>query len=133
MKDGKGFVVVLQIGMTSDGEEAHMYYGNQIITDSEGNVEFEFDVDDTSSYGPETTTIYQPIDDDYDFFIYNYSHNSDQELIQSGATVQVYRGISNVPWYTFYVPQEVGYYWNVFSYDGETGMLTPDGEVTEER
>ena len=53
--------------------------------------------------------------------------------MQSGATVQVYRGISNVPWYTFYVPQEVGYYWNVFRYDGETGRLTQDGEVTEER
>lgn len=120
------------IGITSDGKKAHMYYANKVITNSQGDVEFELDVDDTSSYGPETTTIYKPIDDDYDFLVYNYSHGSDEELMKSGAMVQVYRGISNIPWYTFYVPQEAGYCWSVFSYDGKTGKLIPDGKVTKE-
>lgn len=118
------------LGKTSDGVNYHIYYHFMIIKNSQNNVEAKLDVDDTSSYGPETTTIYQPVDDDYEFYVYNYTHNSNKELMNSGAMVQVYRGSNNQPWYTFYVPQEEGYYWKVFNYNGETGKLTPNGKVT---
>lgn len=120
------------LGVTSDGMRCHMYYANKVITNSQNVVEFELDLDDTTSYGPETTTIYQPINDNYEFYVYNFSSGSDQELMNSGAMVQVYRGSDSKPWYTFYVPQQQGYYWNVFSYNGGTGKLTPYSEITME-
>ena len=117
------------IGYTSDGTQQHMYFSNKVIKNSKGEIEFNLDVDDTSSYGPETTTIYCPNDEDYQFFVYNYTHNNAQELMNSGAQVTVYKGNSSTPWYTFYVPEEEGYTWNVFTYEGETGMLIPEETI----
>lgn len=102
------------VGTTADGRKAHMYYGQKVVYNSEGRVEFQLDVDDTTSYGPETTTIYHPESEDYEFYVHNYSRGSQKQLRNSGATVQVYRGNSALPWKTYYVPQQDGYYWNVF-------------------
>ncbi len=113
------------VGTTADGRKAHMYYGQKVIYNSEGGVEFQLDVDDTTSYGPETTTIYHPESEDYEFYVHNYSRGSQKQLRNSGATVQVYRGNSALPWKTYYVPQEDGYYWNVFCYNAQTGEIIP--------
>ena len=113
------------VGTTADGRKAHMYYGQKVVYNSEGRVEFQLDVDDTTSYGPETTTIYHPESEDYEFYVHNYSRGSQKQLRNSGATVQVYRGNSALPWKTYYVPQQDGYYWNVFCYNAQTGEIIP--------
>lgn len=113
------------VGTTADGQKAHMYYGQKVVYNSEGRVEFQLDVDDTTSFGPETTTIYHPESEDYEFYVHNYSRGSLKQLRNSGATVQVYRGNSALPWKTYYVPQQDGYYWNVFCYNAQTGEIIP--------
>lgn len=92
----------------------------------------DLDLDDTSSYGPETTTLYVPVHGEYEFGVYNFSHQYDTELANSGAMVQVYTHEAGVPSYTFYVPSGYGYYWKVFTYDSNTGILTPINEIMDE-
>lgn len=120
------------IGTTEDGRREHMFFAYQQIKNNNGIVEFMLDVDDTDSFGPETTTIYHPSDDNYHYYVHNYSRGDARELMNSGAMVQVYKGDDNLPWQTFYVPQEEGFYWDVFSYDAEKEILTPYDEVIVE-
>jgi uncharacterized protein YfaP (DUF2135 family) len=88
------------------------------------------DVDDTSSYGPETITVSSVEDGTYRYFVHNWSRNSSSELSNSGATVKVYFGSSSEAAYTFYVPQGYGYYWNVFTYNSTTGEFTVQNTIS---
>ncbi len=109
-----------------NGESYHIYYSDKTFYSYRSDaVIADLDLDDTSSYGPETTTIYTPEAGDYTFGVYNFTGDSDYSLANSGACVQVYMGYSNVPSYVFYVPHTYGYYWEVFRYNSENGMLTP--------
>lgn len=117
------------LGTTADGMREHMYFSHKQVKNSQGIVEFMLDVDDVTGYGPETTTIYDPTDDSYQYYVYNYSRNHPKGLMNSGAMVQVYKGDYNLPWQTFYVPEGEGYYWNVFHYDAEREILTPYDEI----
>ncbi|MCQ2531476.1 MAG: carboxypeptidase regulatory-like domain-containing protein [Saccharofermentans sp.] len=105
------------------GEQGHVYFINKDFR-VEGVHIANLDLDDTSSYGPETTTVYEPQPGKYTFGVYNYWHGASDELLNSGAMVQVYLGNSYIPSYVYYVPQEEGYYWEVFSYDPETMRIT---------
>lgn len=111
--------------------ESHMnYYGNSRYYDgATGERIVDLDLDDTDSYGPETTTIYEKRDGDYTFGIYDYSHSSEADLKNSHAIVQVYLGNSVTPTYVFYVPQLDGYYWEVFKYDGKRDRITPVNQM----
>ncbi len=79
-------------------------------------------MDDTTSYGPETTTIYKQIDGIYRFSVHDYSNRSSvtsTTLSNSNAEVKVYRGNSLVA--TFNVPtNQVGTEWTVFEMNGNT-------------
>jgi hypothetical protein len=86
------------------------------------------DLDDTDSYGPETTTIYSAVDEGvYKFYVHDYTNRySDEsmELSQSEAKVQIYVG--NTLYYTFNVPTSVGgTLWHVFDYDAGTDTIIP--------
>lgn len=76
-------------GPLTEGGRFHMYYVDKDPTGSDVNL----DVDDTYSYGPETTTIESFHDGLYRFSVYNYS---DQDLegglgiMNSPAKVEVY-------------------------------------------
>ena len=82
------------------------------------------DVDDITSYGPETTTIYIPEDGVYNFYVHNYSGSP--SINTSNATVKVYTGIKNEPAYIFEVPNNSTNFkiWKVFTYDSETRKVT---------
>lgn len=111
------------LGPTSSGNEFHVYYGRKSYTESE-EVIADLDLDDTSGYGPETTTIYNPIEGTYTFYIYNYTGSP--AMSTSGASVRVYTGNSNVPAYVFNIPLDTtGRYWTVFSYNSKTRKITP--------
>lgn len=56
----------------------------------------------TGTLTEQTTTIYNPIEGQYLFYVYNWSGIPD--IKSSGATVKVYNGNNNEPAYVFSVP-----------------------------
>lgn len=85
----------------------------------------KLDLDDVSSYGPETTTITQRISGLYRYTVRNFSGGTvGNELSNSGAQVKVYVGSAAVQ--TFNIPANTaGRNWVVFELDGGTGAVTP--------
>ena len=82
------------------------------------------DVDDTSSYGPETITIRTQQSGVYRYSIHDYSNKSrtsSSALANSGAKIKVYKGSGLVAEY--FVPNEAGTLWRVFEIDG--GSIKP--------
>ena len=110
-------------GPTSTGSIFHIYFLNKSYSESDKKIA-DLDLDDTNGYGPETTTIYNPIEGEYVFYVYNWSGSPDIKL--SGATVKVFNGNSNEPAYVFSVPLTGnGRYWTVFKYDSQKRRVTP--------
>lgn len=104
-------------GTLSSGTSFHVYYGHESQYD--GDVEVcNLDVDDTTSYGPETITLNTVSDNPYYYYIYRFAGSG--TVASSGAQIKVYQGENLVA--TFNVPtdQGTGDYWNVFAIvDGE--------------
>jgi hypothetical protein len=108
-------------GPTPSGDRFHVYYGHRI----ENNVA-ELDIDDTSSYGPETITIHRLIPGVYRYAVHDYTNRNAKPstgLAQSGATVKVFLNSGHEQ--TFNVPNAPGTVWTVFEIDGATGALMP--------
>lgn len=96
------------------------YYSDKLIAN--------LDLDDTTSYGPETTTIYCINNSGtYSFYVHDYtnrSSNVSNALSLSDAKVEIYNG--NVKHAVFNVPTSIpGTVWHVFDYDAATGTITP--------
>jgi subtilisin family serine protease len=113
-------------GPLLDGTRFHIYYPlAEANSGSTWPLYVKLDLDDTTSYGPETTTIYSQIDGVYRFSVHDYTNRSSSNsnvLSNSGAQVQVYRGGSLVA--TFDVPSNIGgTLWTVFEMNGDT--ITP--------
>lgn len=97
----------------------HIYYSNKTPSGAQANL----DVDDVSSYGPETVTVTEFYENGiYHYFVHNYTGGGSNVLSNSGATVKVYFG--NTLYRTFYVPEGLGIYWDVFTYNSYTGEFT---------
>ena len=106
----------------------HVYYRDKNAYSEEGDVIANLDLDDTSSYGPETTTIYKGFTGrKYSFYVYDYTNGEDDastELSASSAKVTVYRGGKQI--YQANVPvNREGYLWHVFDYDVQSNKLMP--------
>ena len=105
---------------TYSGNKFEVYY---VTRDLAGYTADEYDavnldVDDTSSYGPETITVrYDSSFGDCHYFVQDYTNNGTLEskaLSNSQAKVIVYKGNDLLGVYT--VPTDMGgVYWNVFS------------------
>jgi putative cell wall-binding protein len=113
------------------GEERfHVYFRDQQYYEN-GELMAELDVDDTTSYGPETITIKNQKDGVYRYYIHDYSNKDitgSYELSQSGAQVEVYRGNHLVK--TFYVPSnQPGNVWTVFELRGNE--IVPINTITD--
>ena len=54
-------------------DNLHIYYANKNIT-SNGQT-MSLDVDDVTSYGPETVTILEPSDNKYTYYVHNWSND----------------------------------------------------------
>ena len=74
-------------GETDNGTSCHVFFENLSCADSKGPVA-DLDLDDVTSYGPETTTIHD-IQGVYRFDVHNYQPSSGS-LEQSNAVVTVY-------------------------------------------
>jgi len=108
-------------GPTPSGGRFHVFYSHTIENEAA-----ELDVDDTSSYGPETITIHRLIPGVYRYAVHDYTNrnaNPSTGLAQSGATVKVF--LSDGREQTFTVPNAPGTVWTVFEIDGATGTVTP--------
>lgn len=99
----------------------HVYYQAKSTTGA------NLDVDDTSSYGPETVTITQFVPGVYRYSVQDFtnrSNTSNTALSASGAQVKVLQGSTLVA--TFNVPTgQTGTLWTVFEMDGTTKTITP--------
>ena len=115
----------------NSNDNYHIYYGSKTFT-LDGERIADLDLDDTTSYGPETTTLYDPRDGVYTFGVRNYSHNYNTDLSESGAIVQVYLSNANIPAYVYYVPQGEGYFWEIFSYDTTTNRITTINTIKDD-
>ena len=86
---------------------------------------FTLDLDDVSSYGPETTTIRQWEPETYCFHVHNYSHQSNpysMSMSNAGTTVTVLTATETKFFYV--TPSTVATAWGVFTVDGATREIT---------
>ena len=115
------------VGNLSDGSRFHVYYQNMSEYDYDLDTEVcNLDLDDTTSYGPETITLNVNNDRPYYYYIYHYAGSG--TLSTSGAQIKVYHGNDSVR--TFNVPTgfEDEDYWNVFAI--VDGRIVPKNTLT---
>ncbi|HBZ67869.1 MAG TPA: hypothetical protein DEO70_13625 [Bacteroidales bacterium] len=119
-------------GPIAGGDRFHMYYVNKEPSGSDVNL----DVDDTYSYGPETTTIEAFHDGLYRFSIFNYSDQSIEGglgIMNSPAKVEVYDATGLV--FSLTAPSFTsgsGNTWRVFelAVSGNTYNIVPINDYT---
>lgn len=105
----------------SDGySNYHVSYSNKVAY-KDNEIICQLDHDDTSSYGPETITLYtDKLNANYKYSVYQFSSSGDISL--SGARVVVYYE-DNQP-ITYHIPvQQEGRTWEVFAI--ENGEIIP--------
>ncbi len=108
------------VGPTVAGDSAdyfHVYFSNKIYYGLENEINASLDVDDTSSYGPETVTVFNVRSDKpYYYSVHDFTNrvNTDStEMSFSGANIKVYQGANLIKEYN--VPSnQAGNVWNVF-------------------
>lgn len=105
-------------GPDGKGGRFHIWYGGL----SSGTVA-QLDRDDTTSFGPETTTLNEQYPGTYHFYVHDYSNLGATAsapsvyLSRSGAKVQVFNSLGLLAVYN--VPSnQGGNLWSVFNYDG---------------
>lgn len=112
-------------GRDSQGDAVHVYFSNKVhYTGSD--VYTELDVDDTSSFGPETVTLYQLPATPLVYSVHDYTDSYSENnlyLSNSGATVQVMRGSELLKTYTV-SPNRNAVVWDVF-------RIMPDGTIED--
>lgn len=108
-----------------DYTNKNYYYNDEHIVN--------LDVDDTTSYGPETITVYSMNDSGtYSYYVHDYTNrnsSSSTAMSNSGAYVQLYMG--DRLYATYYIPvNKAGTVWHVFDIDASTGRITPVNEIS---
>lgn len=99
--------------LTGSTQRFHCYFGNRSPTNSQTNL----DLDDVSSFGPETITTTLSAEGMYRFSVHNYSNdgiNGAREIGQSPTRVQVYDNSGLVRQYVAPVTTLNGNVWRVF-------------------
>lgn len=118
------------IGRTPNDDTFNVYYSDKHYYFNDIEMA-NLDVDDTSSYGPETITILENIHGAYTYAVHDYSHRSSSDstaLSLSGAVVRVFVGSEQVGEY--HVPtDQVGTYWTVFQISG-SGRIVPVNSIS---
>ena len=120
-------------GPLADGSRFHMYYPSATSRGGSPWPSYvKLDLDDVTSYGPETTTIYQQLSGTYRFSIHDFSNAGtfpSYALSNSNAKVVVQRGSSIIA--TYYVPaRSGGTLWTVFEMNGNS--ITPINRMSYE-
>lgn len=130
-----GTTVENEAHMWDDGyytNQPEIFYANKETYTPSGEALAFLDLDDTDSYGPETTTIYTSQGGVFSFYVFDYTsyvYDEESQLQYSGAYVRVYKGNNNVPSASFPVPRGAGEYWSVFKYDSEQDEIIPINRI----
>ena len=118
------------IGRTPSNGTFNVYYSDKTYY-YDGFEMANLDVDDTTSYGPETITIVESIYGTYTYAVHDYSNrnsSSSDKLSASNAVVRVFVGSEQVGEY--HVPtDQVGTYWTVFEITGN-GEIVPINNIS---
>ncbi len=113
-------------GPDPDGGDFHIWYRHRVLVAGRDFL----DRDDTSSYGPETITIYKPAQGEYYYAVHDYSNRHSKRskrLSASGARVQVYGDGRLLN--SFEVPRNKrGTVWHVFKID-KNNQVVPTNTV----
>lgn len=119
-------------GPGPNGSTFHTWYPDYEKTATfNGVLHANLDLDDTTSYGPETTTIYIQESGQYSFYVHDYTNRgntSSTALAHSDAQVKVY--MANREPMVFNVPSGAGTVWHVFTL--ENGYINPVNRITDE-
>ncbi len=110
----------------------HVYYSNK------GSASYSpysaLDRDDTTSYGPETITIYEQRPGVYRYSVFDYTNQNQRPstgLYASGAQVSVYQGSTLTRTYKVSdISQNEGTLWTVFEFDSTTGRIYDVNRLT---
>lgn len=100
------------VGALKNGNSFHVYYGNDYEYDVDTQVCY-LDVDDTTSYGPETITLRTTTSTPYYYYIHHFDGNG--SIATSNAQVKVYQGDRLVASFNAPTDQGNAEYWNVFA------------------
>ncbi|MDR0380549.1 MAG: S8 family serine peptidase [Oscillospiraceae bacterium] len=103
----------------------HTWYAVRTHHDAD-DLAADLDVDDVTSYGPETTTVYRPRDGVYEFVVHDYTNRSDLNslsLVNSQAKVEVYAGNALLATYLVPLNGGVGTAWYVCNVRMEAGQI----------
>ena len=110
-----------------EGRTYHVYYMNKGSMTSPPYA--ILDLDDTTSYGPETITINRTFSGTYNYYVHNYAGTGSLSST-SNAQVVVYSGSALIA--TYRVPTTGnGMYWQVFNLDGATGVITSINTIAD--
>ena len=111
-------------GPLSDGRRFHVYFDDMNAYDNSECVA-NLDLDDVTSYGPETVTLKKNQNGVYRYAVHDYTNremDSSSALSMSGAKVDLYSGNRLIA--TYRVPINVtGTVWNVFEIEGDQVRL----------
>lgn len=102
-------------------QDFHIYWNRRTLIKGKKYL----DRDDTSSFGPETITIYGLDPGIYRYTVHNYSgrhKTGGDDLSRGNITVKIYNGDQLLKEYHM-PPGTPGNYWKVFAIDGETGQI----------
>ena len=119
-------------GPSVDGNgQFHVWYANKDYIEGD-QMAANLDLDDTTSFGPETVTVYQMSTRGiYRYYVHDFTNKangSSRQMSDSGAQVNVYFG--EVLYATFHVPaDQAGTRWHVFDLDAGRKILTPVNEM----
>lgn len=91
----------------------------------------ELDVDDVSSFGPETVTIAQIFPTRYKYWVHHWTGQGSISTT-SNAVVKIYNQWGLLKEYHAPVTGEPGLWWEVFDYDGTTGAITDIDLIRQE-
>ena len=117
------------IGRKPNGNYFDVYFGDKNYTYN-GTAMANLDVDDTSSYGPETETITSDLNGTYVYGVHDYSNGgslNSNKLSYSNCKVTVYMGSQIVAVYN--VPTgKIGTFWEVFRIN-EDRTIVPINQI----
>ena len=120
-------------GPNSDASRFHVYYPTSNRGNASASPFAVLDVDDTSSFGPETITVTRFNSGAYRYSVHDFTNRNSATstaLGNSGAKVELYTSSSMAP-QTFFVPNQRGTLWTVFELTGDirNPTVTPRNEM----
>lgn len=138
LASGKAYSIVLTWGedpsdldshVESQMEQSnylHVYFSQPSYSTADSLI-CDLDVDDTSSYGPETITLDPVGRQPYYYHVHKFSGSG--ELYSSNAIVRVYKGTKLVKTYNVPTEENFGNYWNVFAI--KDGRIIEKNTITD--